>query len=152
MSGTYAPSFSALHLRRPRVCRLRRRREAEQHREAHRDGDGDPDHRADTRGPQKLDPAYGTFVAATRLNSAKVCVQRLNGVETAKLHLALSRGTDNLIKLARQQPDALYEPGGDEDPITMRQVLSDLASDNEACNPQLTRKLDRAVDTLPAAP
>ena len=104
-------------------------------------------------GPKKLNPAYGTFVAATRLNAAKACVQRLkNGAETAKLHLALSRGADNLIKLARQQPDALYEPGGDEDPVTMRQVLSDLASDNEACNPQLSRKLDRAVDTLPAAP
>jgi hypothetical protein len=95
-----------------------------------------------------LGPENAVFVAATDANLARYCVQTLrDGVPSAKLDQAVRRGTDNLITLARDNPDATYQSHS-AGTRTMRQVLSDMASDVDSCDPQLAGKLDRAVDTL----
>lgn len=49
---------------------------------------------------------------------------------------------DEFIVQARRWPDYEY------DGATLRQVLSDLVTDAEECDPALARKIERAVDTL----
>ena len=53
---------------------------------------------------------------------------------------------DDLIALAREDPDAIYE--GVDGPVTMRQVLSDAATELQSAEPDLAAQLDRAVETL----
>lgn len=53
---------------------------------------------------------------------------------------------DEVIALARENPDAIYE--GTDGKVTMRQVLSDAASTLQPSQPDLAAQLDRAVETL----
>lgn len=53
-----------------------------------------------------------------------------------------SASVDALIAQARRWPEYQY------DGATLRQVLSDLVTDAEECDPRLARRIERAVDTL----
>jgi hypothetical protein len=81
-------------------------------------------------------------IAASQQTIAKACLDTLTGTASTKLLTQASNGVDLLIEMARANPDARY------DGETMRQVLSDQASDLDPCLPDLSRRLDRAVETL----
>lgn len=60
----------------------------------------------------------------------------------------LLESTDAVIALARDDPQAVYQPESTDPALTMRQVLSDAAADLGPYQPDLAAKLDRAVQTL----
>ncbi len=60
----------------------------------------------------------------------------------------LQQAVDETIALARKDPDAVYEPSGGGEQQTMRQVLSDAATELDDCTDGYSAQLDRAAQTL----
>ena len=54
------------------------------------------------------------------------------------------RGVDQLIRLCRDKPDAIYESGDGD--LTMRQVVEDGANTLQEYRPELAAQLDRVAD------
>ena len=67
---------------------------------------------------------------------------------------SLLTSIDEVIAIAREKPDAVYETEAAEDGSypaesrTMRQVLSDAAGELAESEPEMAAQLDRAVETL----
>lgn len=61
---------------------------------------------------------------------------------------ALMDATDQVIALARQDPEATYDTDEGAGSITMRQVLSDGATTLASSSPEVAAQLDRAVASL----
>lgn len=66
--------------------------------------------------------------------------------EAASAHAKLSDSTDEVIAAARKNPDAVYSADGEY--RTMRQVLSDAAVTLSPYEPEISKKLDAAVEVL----
>lgn len=86
---------------------------------------------------ERLDIAtFRADVSNTSLAGAAV------GPVDAELYGALLDGSDTVIAIARDKPDAEYEG------LTMPQVLADAAAELEPYEPEIAGRLDRAVATL----
>lgn len=55
-------------------------------------------------------------------------------------------GVDYLISLCRKGPDAIYQPGGTGETLTMRQVVEDGANTLRQYQPDLAAKLQTVAD------
>jgi hypothetical protein len=88
------------------------------------------------------DEASAQLTPDERLTVATFNADVASTVLDGSAYGSLLDSMDQAIALARQKPDADY------DGLTMRQVLSDAASDLQPYQPDLAAKLDRAVDTL----
>jgi hypothetical protein len=86
-------------------------------------------------GPSSVDEPQMSFAAATAIGDVGTCPLVTTPSEA-------NASVDTLITWTRKWPDYRYEDR------TLRQVLSDLATPAEDCDPQLARKIELAVDTL----
>lgn len=86
-------------------------------------------------GPDSTERPQIDFAAATAIGDVGTC-------PLATTPAQASVSVDALITQARRWPDYQY------DGATLRQVLSDLVTDAEDCDPALARKIDRTVDSL----
>ncbi len=105
---------------------------------------------ATTVGPRVLDALDTVRVAEINLAFAEYCVAVLGGeLPSPELQDQVVLGVDELIAVARRDPDAIVEVG-DGGGVTMRQYLGDAASilDNGDCASDQARQLDRALDSL----
>ncbi|MBA3689513.1 MAG: hypothetical protein H0W81_11925 [Chloroflexi bacterium] len=97
-----------------------------------------------------LNQATTVGVARLNLAVAKYCYAIISsGSATPAQERKAIIAVDDMIALARLDPDAVYAPGSG-DPVTMRQFLGDIASqfENGGCSPSLASKLDRARESL----
>ena len=74
------------------------------------------------------------------------CAHESLGSSSAKQYANFRDGMDDLIRLYRDDPEAVFESGTDLGDRTMRQVLVDQASDLEECDPSAASELDRVLD------
>jgi len=93
------------------------------------------------------DRAYRLATAQALI--ANYCLARINGVDTAREYRSYLDSLDRLIAIYRPDPDAVYQPRHQDPQLTMRQVLSDQASDlEEGCGEEGhegAARLDRAL-------
>lgn len=55
---------------------------------------------------------------------------------------------EEVIAIAKRDPDAEYQASTDDVPLSMRQVLSDAATDLVGCEPDVAAQLSQAVETI----
>lgn len=86
-------------------------------------------------------------VAQAALDLSEYCVAELrDGLSSEEEYTTRTEALDTLIRVFRSNPEGIYQPGGEGSARTMRQVLSDEASDLDACDPEGARELDRALE------
>lgn len=55
-------------------------------------------------------------------------------------------GVRVVTAIYRKDPDAIYQPGGEGEKLTMREVVADAANTLDDCSPEESRELDRVLD------
>lgn len=108
-------------------------------------GGGDEKPATHKAGPPRLSALDSFAVASAEADLARNCLNVVAGEIEEKVSVEeVVEAPNTLVNVFRKDPDAIYGDKGDK--RTMRQVLVDVASDQEQCDPDVTARLDRELD------